>query len=221
LLVMGLISMIATALAIHIGSLLYRRFQHAAVKREFAKLKWTPLVAVCLSVSLLTSQMALGQTEQTKEQLRTANIQELLDRSVALMQHIKSSCKTAECAATAEQGLKILAEAKAKHAKGQLTGSEWKSFKAVWHDYLLFSLEVLQRNVPISDEDVAAITGKPSIGHGQLVPVIVNDPCGMCSKVFAAASAICGMWALANPAYAAFCEAYAIQGFMECIDQWC
>ncbi len=57
----GLVSMIVTGCAIQAGDALYRRFARAQLKRQLGKL--TPLTAVCLSCSLLTSQFAYAGSQ--------------------------------------------------------------------------------------------------------------------------------------------------------------
>jgi len=69
---------VLSVLFVYEGNALWRRFQANQIKRELAKLKWTLLVALCLSFSLLTSQMAVGQTAPAPKVTRAEQYTKLL-----------------------------------------------------------------------------------------------------------------------------------------------
>jgi hypothetical protein len=123
----GCISMVLTGCAIQAGDVLYRRFSQAQLKRQLGKV--TPLIAVCLSVSLLTSQMAVGQTTTPKPQLapqeiRAQQYQKLFTVVGGLLVEIKKNCKTEACQQTADDGLALIADAQEKQKNGQLSEIE-------------------------------------------------------------------------------------------------
>jgi hypothetical protein len=214
---------VAAVFVITAGDALFRCLQRNQIKRELSKLKWTPLVAVCLSFSLLTSPMAYGQTEAKSPDVKAAEIQKAVSRSVALLKNVQETCKTDECQQLATDGLKMLADIQAKHPSSVMTEEEWKAFKTAWQAHLMKVITAIHNANASTISSLAPLQVRPPMGacQGRVTNVIKTDPCGMCDKVFAAASAICSLYVITNPALAAACEAFAIYQYMECIDTWC
>jgi hypothetical protein len=242
----GLVSMILTGCAIQLGDMLYRRFARAQLKHQLGKLKWTPLIAVCLSVSLLTSQMAFGQTapatKLTPQEIRAAQYQKLFAVTNGLLTQIKKNCKTEACTQAAEDGLALITDAQEKQKNGQL--SEVESNRKEFHQKLdailtkahsaLMEDAAAKRaarkgsaklNLPELPSCPVPSTTAAKKTDGKVVGVGLRggDPemCQACQDTFETLAEICALYAFVNPDAALICLAAATLGFARCVSDWC
>ncbi len=99
---------------------------------------WHKLVAaILLSVCLLNSQLAFGQTptpKLTPAEIRAEQYQKLLDVTNGFLIQVKKNCHTEACQQAAEDGLALLTDAQDKHKNGQL--SEVESNRKEFHQKL-------------------------------------------------------------------------------------
>jgi amino acid transporter len=210
-------------LVIIAGDALFRRLQRKAIELSLNKVKWHKLIATILvSFSLLTSPVAYAQTEAKSPDSKAAAIQKAVTRSVTLLKNVKETCKTDECQQLATDGLKMLADIQSKHPNSVMTEEEWQAFKAAWQAHLMKVIMAIHSANASTISSLAPLQVRPPMGACQAFKTVEKaDPCAMCDKVFAAASAICALYTITNPALAAACEAFAIYQYMQCIDTWC
>jgi hypothetical protein len=215
----GLVSMVATACAIQLGDVLFKHLQRAAIKRELGKLKWTPLIAVCLSVSLLTSQMAFAQTAPAPKLTRTEQYQKLMTVVSRIMVQLKKTCKTDQCAALSDEGLALIADAQPKAAKGWLVEDERLDFHNKLDSLLTRTIAAIQASKKTQDTaklklpDCAACRAKNV--------VFDQDRCDLCYEVFEQLAEICALYLGICETCALICLSTATLQFGHCLKEFC
>ena len=147
--------MILTGCAIQAGDVLYRRFARAQLKRQLGKL--TPLIAVCLSVSLLTSQMAVGQTT-TQAKPKRKSYQTMFTLASGIAVQSKNICKTDACAKAADELIIVVNDGQEKHRKGLLVDETRKQFHADFNASLLKLRTALVDSLPAAEKKPVAET---------------------------------------------------------------
>ena len=240
----GLVSVILTGCAIEAGDVLHRRFQRKALERELKKVS-IPLVAICLAFSLLTSQLAFGQTptQLTPAEIRTDQYQKLLDVTNGFLLQVQKICKTEACQQAATDGLELLADAREKHKNGQLWQVQanrkdfhrkleailTKAHSALMEDVAAkralhkgnAKLDLPTKSCPIPAAKTAALKtdGKFVLVGGQTPN---PEMCQECKDTFATLVDICGLYFFAgSPEAVLICIAAAAIGFARCVDDWC
>ena len=218
----GLVSMILTGCAIQAGDALYRRFGRAQLKRQLGKL--TPLIAVCLSVSLLASQMAFGQTP-TRARPKRNNYQTLFMLIGNLTVQTKNVCKTEACAKAADEVAAVIADGKEKHSKGLLVEGTRKQFQTDFNASMIKLHKALADN--LSEDDKAAMAKLPECPACNKPPAIrpiqngKQEECALCYDVLEQVMAICTLyWGQCNTC-ALICISVAGISFARCINDWC
>lgn len=220
------------------GDAIFKRLQRKAIQRSLSKIKWMPLVALCLSFFLLTSQMAFAQTPNpTPKQLRAAQYQKLFLLVNGFLAQVNKNCKTPACAQAAEDGLALITDAQDKLQEGQFLEDE--STRKQFHQKLEGAL-TRARTALIEDADAKRATTKSSKNlpevpscpvptraattkNGRVVLANLPDPymCNECWEAFEVLAEICALYTIVSPEAALICLASATIGFARCIEDWC
>jgi hypothetical protein len=207
------------------GDAIFRRLQRRALQRSLNKVPWHKLVvAVLLSFSLLTSQMAFGQAQkQSTPATRAAQYQKLFLLMNGLMAQVKKQCKSTACTETASEGLALIADAQEKQNNGLLSENETnrKAFHAKLEKVLLGIHTALMDNAQAKRHPNSSKFTSPFC-PAKVVPV--QDPvemCALCDQTLETLSEICGLYAFVNPDAALICLAAAAIGYARCVEDWC
>jgi hypothetical protein len=212
---------------ITVGDALYRRLQRNQLKRELKKIS-IPLVAISLSISLLTSQLAFGQAAASPPQKATPEVQyhRLFKAVNLLVVRLKDVCKTEECAALVTEGTALIADAQEKQKKGSLVNDERQQFHKNLDSLLirvktaLVAVDAKQDNgaarlqIP---QGLACPAGKP----GVKTIVYDQDRCDLCYQVFETAAEICALYLGICETCSLICLSVAILQFGHCIQEFC
>jgi hypothetical protein len=111
------------------GSSVFHYLQRKALERSLNKIKWHKLVAaILLSFSLLTSQMAVGQTAPAPKTSSAARYQKLFALVSGLSAQTKKVCKTEACTKASDELAVVIADGQDKHSNGLLVGETRKQF---------------------------------------------------------------------------------------------
>jgi hypothetical protein len=170
------------------GDALFRHLQRNQIKRELEKIG-APLVAICLSVSLLTSQLAFAQTAPPPQKATPeVQYQRLFKAVNLLVKRLKDVCKTEECAALVTEETALIADAQEKQKKGSLVNDERIQFHKNL-DSLLIRVKTALVAVDAERDNGAArlrIPQRPAHSAGKPgVKTIVydQDRCDLCYQV--------------------------------------
>jgi hypothetical protein len=213
--------MVATGCAIQAGDVLYKRFQRTQLKQQLGKL--TPLIAVFLSVCLLTSQLAFAQTP-TQIQPKRNNYQTLFTLVSGLTVQTKKVCKTEACAKAADELAVVIADGKDKHSRGLLVDETRKQFHGDFRTSMKKLRAALADN--LSDEDKAAMARRPECPSCDKAPQVrpiqngTQEECSLCWDVLEISSGICTLYATC-PTCVLICLSAAALSFGNCIERWC
>ena len=218
----GLVSMILTGCAIQTGDVLYKRFQRKAIERSLNKA--TKLVAaILISFSLLTSQMAYGQT--TPAPKRPGNYQTLFMLSTRIIAMTRTTCKTEDCSKAADELSAVIKDGQDKHARGILLSETRKKFHADFKTSMTKLRLALVAN--LSDEDKAAMAKLPECPACSKAPPLhpvqygTQAQCEQCYEVLHTAVEICALYTGICPTCLIICVATAALAFGGCINAFC
>jgi hypothetical protein len=201
------------------GDVLFRRLQRKAIQRSLNKLKWTPLVAVCLSVSLLTSQMAFAQTVPAPKMTRQEQYAKLLTVTGRIMVQLKKTCKTDQCAALSEEGFALVADGQPKAAKGWLIEEERLDFHNKLDSLLTRTIVAIQASKKTPD---SAKLKLPDCATCRAKAVVYDqDRCDLCYEVFEQLAEICALYLGICETCALICLSTATLQFGHCLKEFC
>jgi hypothetical protein len=218
--ILGLISMVLCACAIQLGEFLYGRFQRNQIKHELGKIKWHKLVAAILvSFTLLTSQMAFGQTAAPKSS--TAAYQKLFTLTGGLAASAKKVCKTEACAKAADELAATIANGQEKYSKGLLVGETRTQFHADLQTNLIALRAALLAT--LSEKERKDVVSRcPTCNAGKLKPVQgTSEECQYCFDVLEVTAEICALYLGTCNTCALICLSTAILAYGRCIREYC
>jgi hypothetical protein len=202
------------------GDAIFRRLQRKAIERSLNnKVPWRKLAMVLLSFSLLTSQMAFGQTNTTASS-SAVRYQKLFTLVSGIAASTKDACKTEACAKAAEELAAVVADGKEKHAKGLLVDDARKQFHADLNANLLKLRAALIASLPEKEQNETASRCPACKPQVQLKPVQTEE-CQICDEVLHTALEICALYLPFNQVAALICVSAAALAYGRCIEDFC
>jgi hypothetical protein len=202
------------------GDALYRRFERAQIKRELGKLKCTPLIAVCLSVSLLTSQLAFGQTTPAPKSSTALRYDTLFAAVSTLAVQAKKACKTEACAKATDELSTVIAAGKDKYSKGLLINETRKQFHTDLEAGLLKLRSAMMATLSEKEQKDLANQCPTCKTQLQLKPV-QNEECLLCDEVFHTSVEICLLYTGICQTCLLICISVAAISYSRCINDYC
>jgi hypothetical protein len=212
---------VLSVLFVYRGGALWRRLRRKALERSLDKIKWHKLVAaILLSFSLLTSQMAFGQTAAPAPKLtRTEQYQKLMTVTNRIMVQLKKTCKTEQCAALSDEGVALVADAQPKAAKGWLVEEERLDFHNKLDSLFTRVIAAIQASKKTPE------TSKLKLPDGAACRaknvVFDQDRCDQCYEVFETLAEICALYLGICETCALICLSTATLQFGHCLKEFC
>jgi hypothetical protein len=202
------------------GDAIFRRLQRRALQRSLNKVEWHKLVAaILLSFSLLTSQMAFGQTAPAPTS-SAVRYQKLFTLVSGIMKEVPKVCKTEACIKAAEEGAALIADAQEKHSKGLLVDEVRTQFHANLQTNLTALRMALLATLP--EEKQKEIAARcPACKTAQVKPVQSSDECQLCEDVLEVTAEICALYLGTCNTCALICLSTAALAYGHCLRDYC
>jgi hypothetical protein len=203
-------------LFVYAGGALWRRLQRKAVQRSLDKVAKL-VAAILLSFSLLTSQLAFGQTAPAPSS-SAVRYQKLFTLVSGIAASTKDACKTEACLQAADELAAVVADGQEKYSKGLLINQTRKQFHADLNASLLKLRAALIATLPEKAQKEAA--SRCPACKPQLKPV-QTDECSLCDEVLHTALEICALYLPFNQVAALICFSAAALAYGRCIEDFC
>ena len=211
---------VLSVLFVYGGGALWRRLQRKALERSLGKINWHRLVAaILLSVSLLTSQMAFGQTAPPKSST-AARYHTLFAAVSTLAAQAKKACKTDACAKAADELAAVIADGQEKHSKGLLVNETRKQFHTDLEASLLKLRSAMMATLSEKEQKDLASRCPACKTQLQLKPV-QNEECLLCDEVFHTSVEICLLYTGICQTCLLICISVAAISYSRCINDYC
>jgi hypothetical protein len=207
-----------SAFLITAGDAIFRRLQRRALQRSLNKVKWTPLIAICLSVFLFSSQLAFAQTAPAPKVTRAEQYTKLLTVVERIIVQLKKTCTTEQCAALSQEGVALIADAQPKQQKGWLVEEERLDFHSKLDSLLTRAIAAIQSRKTPDTANLKLPNGSACRAKNV---VFDEDRCDLCYQVFEAAAEICALYLGVCETCSLICLSVATLQFGHCLKEFC
>ena len=178
------------------------------------------MAACLLSVLLLTSQMAFGQTVPAPKSSSAARYHTLFAAVSTLAVEAKKACKTEACAKAADELSAVIADGKEKHSKGLLVNETRKQFHTDLETSLLKLRSAMMATLSEKEQKDLASRCPACKTQLQLKPV-QNEECLLCDEVFHTSVEICLLYTGICQTCLLICISVAAISYSRCISDYC
>jgi hypothetical protein len=202
------------------GDAIFRRLQRAAIKRSLNKVGKL-VAAILLSFSLLTSQMAFGQTAPPTK--TRAAYQKLFTLVGGIMKETPKVCKTEACVKAAEEGAALIADGQEKESKGLLVGETRTQFHNDLEANLTKVRAALLATLPEQKQkEVVSQCPTCKTNTAKVKPVQgTSEECQYCFDVLEVTAEICALYLGTCNVCALICLSTATLAYGKCIRDFC